>query len=711
MFLSEKRHKYKGKSLLILFISIFFSANVSALPLIGRDKNLAVYLEGRGINSRLDHNYYQSKGLNTLIKVDGKLYMVSLNQTDNIVIDLINDTKKEEFFDTGIVTYRYNSQNRGSGAVCADGREYLYITYCFHDGSIKTAKVSLKTKTVKWISTYRLLDVKYFPLDGVYHKGKLYILVCEDEKSFHLVKIDCANGEARKIAEIKDGYVLNALSVCDEKLCVYGARMWNMHMYKARYNFEGKRVDADIYDSGEWRGAITRAFVKGKQDYVLYKQNKNLSSRKNKIIKFNGYKAPWHRNIFYDTNSLYAAGVGVYVGYGWENRSGYCKYDEKGALIQDRFIIMPRKVSQNNAVLEDGEKVCVLSSLDNGGAVLHFIPYSQAVYVYTNEKEADFKDSVVHPRISLNESGTFTYKIKYVNYENKAPNAGFPKLHIFKRGQNISGSPFMMREEDVNDKNYTDGKIYKYALDLTFAQGEEYSYRIEAACGSETFESETYYYPVFGSVPKILPFDGQNCIFPDIRKYDTTQLEAKVKFMEPNGYKIKAGYPVISIYSQDNTAVIKNVKMSEAEGKSGELKAFLRPLGAYKGGKYRYKIEAENELGAAAEALEGEFEILNSEQSGVKKEKVFNVPNPFSPHEGPTRIVFSCERAEKVKIKIFTLYGDLVYEDSFDAAKGTNEYEYGGRDGAGRILYNGIYICQLEKSNGKKLRCKILVIK
>ena len=140
MFLSEKRHKYKGKSLLILFISIFFSANVSALPLIGRDKNLAVYLEGRGINSRLDHNYYQSKGLNTLIKVDGKLYMVSLNQTDNIVIDLINDTKKEEFFNTMIKADVYDGQYRGAGMVCADGREYLYITYCFYDGSIKTAK-------------------------------------------------------------------------------------------------------------------------------------------------------------------------------------------------------------------------------------------------------------------------------------------------------------------------------------------------------------------------------------------------------------------------------------------------------------------------------------------------------------------------------------------------------------------------------------------
>ena len=117
--------------------------------------------------------------------------MVSLKQSSEVIIDFINDTKKEDFFDTGIVTYRYNSQYRGAGMVCTDGTEYLYITYCFYDGSIKTAKVSLKTKTVKWISTYRLLDVKYFPLDSVYHKGKLYILVCENEKSFHGVRNSC----------------------------------------------------------------------------------------------------------------------------------------------------------------------------------------------------------------------------------------------------------------------------------------------------------------------------------------------------------------------------------------------------------------------------------------------------------------------------------------------------------------------------------------
>ena len=132
--------KLTKRIIYILFALICFNLNLFAAKPIKNDKNLAVYLEGRGINSRLDHNYYQSKGLNTLIKVDGKLYMVSLDKYNNIVIDLINDTKKEEFFDTNIKTYIYNSQYRGAGMVCTDGREYLYITYCFYDGSIKTAK-------------------------------------------------------------------------------------------------------------------------------------------------------------------------------------------------------------------------------------------------------------------------------------------------------------------------------------------------------------------------------------------------------------------------------------------------------------------------------------------------------------------------------------------------------------------------------------------
>jgi flagellar hook assembly protein FlgD len=89
---------------------------------------------------------------------------------------------------------------------------------------------------------------------------------------------------------------------------------------------------------------------------------------------------------------------------------------------------------------------------------------------------------------------------------------------------------------------------------------------------------------------------------------------------------------------------------------------------------------------------------------------VINAPNPFNPAKQSTKIQFYADQAENVKIKIYTLNGKLVFEDSFSAVAGTNEYEYKGKDGNGNYLYNGVYVCVVEKSGGNA-KCKIAVVK
>lgn len=708
ILLNKKLLRY----LFVIFICLFFSINAYSLPKIEPDKYIPIFMEGRGINCCQQYHHYHSKGLNNFVKIEDNIYMVSLDEYDNIVIELINDTKKEEFFNTGIKADNYNNQYRGAGIVCSDGTEHLYITYCFHDGSVNTAKISLKTKTILWTSKYRLTDLKYFPLDGIYYEGYLYLLICENQNSFHIVKID-SSGENTKTPVKISNYKLNALSVCEENICIYGSLPVQHHIYgnllymcRAKYDLEGNLVSSKVYTDREWWASITRAFVNGKEEFVLYRDY-DINEQKNKITKFGG---KWHNNILGDANSIYVEGGNEYVGYANNKASGYHIYDDKGVLQQNRYIIMPEKVKSNNAIYVDKEKIYLLSSLEDGSAVLSFIPYKQKAYVYTNEKEENFKDSVVYPRISLTENGNFTYKIKYVNYLNQPPNSGFPKLYIYKNNLPISNSPFIMNAEDIYDKNYTDGKIYKYDIDLSFAEGDIYSYSIELASESETFLSETYYYPIYGNKPSILSFENEY-IFPKSNRYDTTKLEAKIRFLEPNGYDIGQNYPRISIYTNEDIPVIMNVHMQYTGEESGGLKVYACNLGSLNIGEYKYKIEAKNEMGTEADNVEGVFEVIDSVRVGIKSDTIFNVPNPFSPHGKPTKIMFRCDKNETVKIKIYTLYGDLVYEDIYYAKEGANEYEYKGRDGNGKPLYNGAYICQLEKSNGKRLRCKILVIK
>ena len=101
------------------------------------------------------------------------------------------------------------------------------------------------------------------------------------------------------------------------------------------------------------------------------------------------------------------------------------------------------------------------------------------------------------------------------------------------------------------------------------------------------------------------------------------------------------------------------------------------------------------------------LDTVNSISAG----KIFNAPNPFNPARGETtKIVFKANGNENVKIKIYSLYGNKVFEDSYNAVAGTNEYEYRGRDNQGKILYNGAYLCYVEKPSGNG-KFKILIIK
>lgn len=707
----------------IVFCLCFMSvADSFAATKMEPDKFRDIKLSGRGINTRLEHNSFQSKGLNTLIKVDGQLYMVSLNSSEQIVIDLINDAVIEEIFNTGIVTSNY-SAHRGVGTVCTDGIEHLYITYFNDDGTVITAKVSLKTESIIWASSYRLKDVNYLPLDSVYHNGNVYLLVCEDKTDYHLVKIDAASGASGRIAMLEGSkYYLNAIAADGNNICVYGAYHYGfalieiMYMYVNKFDLNGNSVYSKTYSKEEWIGSITRAAVYDGTEYVTYKQKQSSNAKKNKIIRLTD--TFWHKNIQLDVNAIYADATGEYAGYVSGKTAGVQIYNASGAIQKDNFIIMDSNVGQINSVYADAAKtddakVVMLSSLSNNDAVLSFIPLKYKAYIYTNDKEEEYKNSVVYPRVTLNERDYFTYKIRYVNYENKPPTAGFPKLHIYKNGIPVVGGPFIMTAEDASDANYTDGKIYKYGIELAFDENTSYSYKIESVYSGELFESEIYNYPVYGNAPKILYFEANTHIFPNTRKYDTTRLQAKAKFLEPNGYVIADGYPVINVYAQDGAPQVLNRSMLplESEANTGGVFDFACDIGFFPGGKYSYTIEAKNEYGTESEPAGGEFEVVDSFKAGVKADKVFNVPNPFSPHKGPTKIIFGSDKNETVKIRIFSLQGDLVYEDSFEAVTGTNEYEYRGRDNSGKILYNGGYICRLEKTDGKKLKCKILIIK
>jgi hypothetical protein len=125
---------------------------------------------------------------------------------------------------------------------------------------------------------------------------------------------------------------------------------------------------------------------------------------------------------------------------------------------------------------------------------------------------------------------------------------------------------------------------------------------------------------------------------------------------------------------------------------------------------YYWKVEAVNSAGVSS------FSPVYSFITIKKVTAAFNYPNPFNPATGQnTKIVFNMAEAGSADIKIYTEMGHLCWSGSFDnLTVGANEVGYDGRDGSGRMMYNGTYPCVIMKKypdRTEKDFCRLLIIK
>ncbi|NIM02960.1 hypothetical protein GTN66_02255 [bacterium] len=91
--------------------------------------------------------------------------------------------------------------------------------------------------------------------------------------------------------------------------------------------------------------------------------------------------------------------------------------------------------------------------------------------------------------------------------------------------------------------------------------------------------------------------------------------------------------------------------------------------------------------------------------------KPFNAPNPFNPDMEDTKICYYLEEDDDVKIRLFTLTGELVYSwENISGREGLNQWPWNGRNEKGKIVENGGYICLIE-AGGEKQKCKIAVLR
>jgi hypothetical protein len=99
---------------------------------------------------------------------------------------------------------------------------------------------------------------------------------------------------------------------------------------------------------------------------------------------------------------------------------------------------------------------------------------------------------------------------------------------------------------------------------------------------------------------------------------------------------------------------------------------------------------------------------------------ITNYPNPFHPPTQGTTVAWKLDDDASVRVRIFTLGGDLVRDQSFDRGAvggrlGLNEWIWDGKNGAGTVVASGGYIALVEASGAGQtlhvMKRKIAVVR
>ncbi|MCP4293296.1 MAG: hypothetical protein GY780_15840 [bacterium] len=125
-------------------------------------------------------------------------------------------------------------------------------------------------------------------------------------------------------------------------------------------------------------------------------------------------------------------------------------------------------------------------------------------------------------------------------------------------------------------------------------------------------------------------------------------------------------------------------------------------------GEHILRFYAEESSGVLEEVKS--VTLYTARDMALDKE-ITNRPNPFNPNEGETTIMFRPTASGIVTVTMYDLYGAMVYSEQRNVISGSVEqFTWDGRNGKGRVVANGGYICRVH-GNGMDLRRKIAVVK
>lgn len=283
--------------------------------------------------------------------------------------------------------------------------------------------------------------------------------------------------------------------------------------------------------------------------------------------------------------------------------------------------------------------------------------------------------------VSVFNEGAVNFTVRYCdNYEN-APSTGYPRLTWWSDGQQPESACMGLSE--------TGAGYWTYAQQVTPRQtGLHYYYYTV-----RNPQTDEYQCSVSSFVVATRPVQCTACGIANAAVVSTARLAIRWTQAPAATYRLYVG-------DSPQTLTLAY---------QGTDTSFEFTTLAY-GRRYYWQIEACNEYGISSRSPVYSFSTIASPS------RAFNYPNPFNPGiDQQTSIVFDMPDAGSAEIRIYTEWGDLCWQRTYDnLLTGANEISYDGKDDNGNTLFNGTYLCRIVKRGGgrqSKDSCRLLVIK
>ena len=253
-------------------------------------------------------------------------------------------------------------------------------------------------------------------------------------------------------------------------------------------------------------------------------------------------------------------------------------------------------------------------------SILYSAPVEENYYqaVFTNEE--GFENSVLSPKAYVSNYGDYTFKFKYIIFNNEAP-ASEPVMYLYNNGKIVKTTVYSFEkgyiETDERPMNYYDdyniyyGRIYHYTLKASesgeIKETDNYSYRIKI--GDKL--SKEYPGPFYYKEAKITSYNNSYTT-PASNITPNDDVFIQMTYIGAEGINLASKYPRVLIYKNTeltNPIEINNSSYTVLYHIQGSTGGYRASIGKMPEGEYTYKIIAQNELGFKSSVTEN-FETV-----------------------------------------------------------------------------------------------------